>query len=186
MIRRPPRSTLFPYTTLFRSLRVGRNRHRAGLDVPRAHLLRRGTVRTRGGLVSVECGAGRRSPLAVAAARRERRAERGWPAASNLWRELDRGPAALHDCAGRYRKIRRGGQGVCIEDESGTAQYRGNEFGERPGGSIRGDAQLSCAWKPFRGHIRAVQPDPARDPTGWPVGQAGRVGIANPTVIFVV
>src|SRR5258705_10179701 len=24
MIRRPPRSTLFPYTTLFRSLRVGR------------------------------------------------------------------------------------------------------------------------------------------------------------------
>src|SRR2546430_12831865 len=28
MIRRPPRSTLFPYTTLFRSLiRSGRNRH---------------------------------------------------------------------------------------------------------------------------------------------------------------
>src|SRR5216684_7546970 len=26
MIRRPPRSTLFPYTTLFRSLRVARNR----------------------------------------------------------------------------------------------------------------------------------------------------------------
>src|SRR5689334_24332678 len=31
MIRRPPRSTLFPYTTLFRSLRahVRRNRHKA-------------------------------------------------------------------------------------------------------------------------------------------------------------
>src|SRR5688572_31003679 len=29
MIRRPPRSTLFPYTTLFRSLRAGRNRRGA-------------------------------------------------------------------------------------------------------------------------------------------------------------
>src|SRR5688572_31966508 len=28
MIRRPPRSTLFPYTTLFRSSRGGGNRHR--------------------------------------------------------------------------------------------------------------------------------------------------------------
>src|SRR4029434_11307642 len=28
MIRRPPRSTLFPYTTLFRSPRSGRPRHR--------------------------------------------------------------------------------------------------------------------------------------------------------------
>src|SRR2546426_4969495 len=27
MIRRPPRSTLFPYTTLFRSLRLGRRLH---------------------------------------------------------------------------------------------------------------------------------------------------------------
>src|SRR5687768_18056316 len=30
MLRRPPRSTLFPYTTLFRSLRVGQ-----GVDGPR-------------------------------------------------------------------------------------------------------------------------------------------------------
>src|SRR2546425_3092700 len=30
MIRRPPRSTLFPYTTLFRSLRHGRRRRRSG------------------------------------------------------------------------------------------------------------------------------------------------------------
>src|SRR2546425_4794907 len=29
MIRRPPRSTLFPYTTLFRSVRVRRMRHEA-------------------------------------------------------------------------------------------------------------------------------------------------------------
>src|SRR2546423_8776634 len=31
MIRRPPRSTLFPYTTLFRSKRAGDSRPRAGL-----------------------------------------------------------------------------------------------------------------------------------------------------------
>src|SRR5256885_10167392 len=37
MIRRPPRSTLFPYTTLFRSLDV-RSRF-AGLDVGRSLLL---------------------------------------------------------------------------------------------------------------------------------------------------
>src|SRR2546430_17389623 len=37
MIRRPPRSTLFPYTTLFRSRRHGprRDRHRAGRRDPR-------------------------------------------------------------------------------------------------------------------------------------------------------
>src|SRR5258708_18907437 len=35
MIRRPPRSTLFPYTTLFRSLAAhGRLRHRSLLDRP--------------------------------------------------------------------------------------------------------------------------------------------------------
>src|SRR3712207_7517264 len=33
MIRRPPRSTLFPYTTLFRSAAAGRRaRHRGGRD----------------------------------------------------------------------------------------------------------------------------------------------------------
>src|SRR5258707_2713591 len=30
MIRRPPRSTLFPYTTLFRSQRPGHRRHQQG------------------------------------------------------------------------------------------------------------------------------------------------------------
>src|SRR3712207_8553669 len=32
MIRRPPRSTLFPYTTLFRSLWVGHDRGGVGVD----------------------------------------------------------------------------------------------------------------------------------------------------------
>src|SRR3989441_2351035 len=38
MIRRPPRSTLFPYTTLFRSLRVGGVDDLAGAGRPQ-HLL---------------------------------------------------------------------------------------------------------------------------------------------------
>src|SRR2546428_2045847 len=33
MIRRPPRSTLFPYTTLFRSVEVQRRRHLRGSQV---------------------------------------------------------------------------------------------------------------------------------------------------------
>src|SRR3989454_9364082 len=56
MIRRPPRSTLFPYTTLFRSVRVdATDRSRVTSDVPRKalhllpvplhHLGRRGGVR---------------------------------------------------------------------------------------------------------------------------------------------
>src|SRR5687767_15508261 len=49
MIRRPPRSTLFPYTTLFRSHpRVDgaepRRRQRAAPDEPLLHLLPRGTA----------------------------------------------------------------------------------------------------------------------------------------------
>src|SRR2546422_4977960 len=32
MIRRPPRSTLFPYTTLFRSLRIGHDGGRVAVD----------------------------------------------------------------------------------------------------------------------------------------------------------
>src|SRR2546430_11525645 len=46
MIRRPPRSTLFPYTTLFRSLDVGRLRPRA--RGRRAVPLRRVDARVRG------------------------------------------------------------------------------------------------------------------------------------------
>src|SRR3712207_9534293 len=39
MIRRPPRSTLFPYTTLFRSVLVGVNLLREGLDLPEVTLV---------------------------------------------------------------------------------------------------------------------------------------------------
>src|SRR3712207_7146197 len=54
MIRRPPRSTLFPYTTLFRSglprlRRADRGpRARDGLHVPRARLRRRLATRPAG------------------------------------------------------------------------------------------------------------------------------------------
>src|SRR5687767_15686480 len=40
MIRRPPRSTLFPYTTLFRSADEGRDQVRAGFGA--RHRLRKG------------------------------------------------------------------------------------------------------------------------------------------------
>src|SRR2546426_6023828 len=41
MIRRPPRSTLFPYTTLFRSARLRSRRHRPDLDEAEAQLRQR-------------------------------------------------------------------------------------------------------------------------------------------------
>src|SRR3712207_8786154 len=49
MIRRPPRSTLFPYTTLFRSVaaRARREEHRGGVDV--LGLLVAGVGRRQGG-----------------------------------------------------------------------------------------------------------------------------------------
>src|SRR2546430_12830208 len=40
MIRRPPRSTLFPYTTLFRSIRKGLRHRFLQLIKTRAHLVR--------------------------------------------------------------------------------------------------------------------------------------------------
>src|SRR2546426_1844279 len=53
MIRRPPRSTLFPYTTLFRSRGVGRAGQRAapGADDPHRHwrATDRGSGDVRGG-----------------------------------------------------------------------------------------------------------------------------------------
>src|SRR3712207_7413152 len=51
MIRRPPRSTLFPYTTLFRSVGAGaggRTRLRAGAAPARGELVGAGTGRARG------------------------------------------------------------------------------------------------------------------------------------------
>src|SRR3712207_7744204 len=50
MIRRPPRSTLFPYTTLFRSLRRVGGARRRGLGLEgRAALLPEGRARPRRG-----------------------------------------------------------------------------------------------------------------------------------------
>src|SRR3712207_7994295 len=54
MIRRPPRSTLFPYTTLFRSQEAGRDR-RSDAAVLRGARRRRGGV-----LPSVACRPGTR------------------------------------------------------------------------------------------------------------------------------
>src|SRR3989454_5631450 len=44
MIRRPPRSTLFPYTTLFRSRRIGGHRLRRVVEQVEHHLLQRAAV----------------------------------------------------------------------------------------------------------------------------------------------
>src|SRR3712207_7978603 len=44
MIRRPPRSTLFPYTTLFRSRPVGRDRHVSPPEHKSANLWRAAPV----------------------------------------------------------------------------------------------------------------------------------------------
>src|SRR5256885_10675892 len=44
MIRRPPRSTLFPYTTLFRSLHGGRAVRKRGLHLPAQQALHAGAA----------------------------------------------------------------------------------------------------------------------------------------------
>src|SRR2546422_8230335 len=64
MIRRPPRSTLFPYTTLFRSQQLGRARSPRGAAFRRA---RHGSDRPRGAA---------RRPGAGAAVRRDRKSTR--------------------------------------------------------------------------------------------------------------
>src|SRR2546430_7591380 len=48
MIRRPPRSTLFPYTTLFRSQRRPRTRQRAAVDAADATAVPAGRDRHHG------------------------------------------------------------------------------------------------------------------------------------------
>src|SRR3712207_8949855 len=45
MIRRPPRSTLFPYTTLFRSVRCGGDRLAGGTASPRVTMPKSRTAR---------------------------------------------------------------------------------------------------------------------------------------------
>src|SRR2546430_9085071 len=47
MIRRPPRSTLFPYTTLFRSLKRLRNGHTRNTSCPSSHRVMRQELRRR-------------------------------------------------------------------------------------------------------------------------------------------
>src|SRR2546425_8893913 len=61
MIRRPPRSTLFPYTTLFRSLffRAGELRRSRPLCVRRGHADRQGEGNDSGGAGSEPCRARR-------------------------------------------------------------------------------------------------------------------------------
>src|SRR2546429_5074834 len=41
MIRRPPRSTLFPYTTLFRSPGIGHDQRDASIEIDAVHALHR-------------------------------------------------------------------------------------------------------------------------------------------------
>src|SRR3712207_7177399 len=66
MIRRPPRSTLFPYTTLFRSARVPR-RGAARLARPRGGRMAGGVVRGRGADRDLPAAAGRVRELALRA-----------------------------------------------------------------------------------------------------------------------
>src|SRR5687768_17823966 len=54
MIRRPPRSTLFPYTTLFRSRRLPE--HRIHVQRRRQHFCENARGRSRGGEVGEESG----------------------------------------------------------------------------------------------------------------------------------
>src|SRR2546422_3159942 len=73
MIRRPPRSTLFPYTTLFRSKRPGRpSRDRAR---PRDRATGGAAPRGAGGATRAG-GAGDRRPPAAAVVRPDRKSTR--------------------------------------------------------------------------------------------------------------
>src|SRR2546430_10444781 len=61
MIRRPPRSTLFPYTTLFRSRRPAALRRR-GVAAPRRVASRNALARARGGVLRPPARLGHNSP----------------------------------------------------------------------------------------------------------------------------
>src|SRR3712207_7418272 len=67
MIRRPPRSTLFPYTTLFRSARRADRRRRSDR---RVGAVPRGDGGLPGALAAVRLADPRRDPARVAAASR--------------------------------------------------------------------------------------------------------------------
>src|SRR2546430_6528483 len=68
MIRRPPRSTLFPYTTLFRSTLLRRRKDLAGLQLPLAEEFGCGQLRHR-------ADTGDRVDFAVLCADQDRRSE---------------------------------------------------------------------------------------------------------------
>src|SRR6266540_7386354 len=90
MIRRPPRSTLFPYTTLFRSVRGG-----AGRRVWRARTGRAGAAaRPRRDDAPLRRARGARLSVVAAPVRPRRRA--GEPRAVRLLPELPRAWAARH------------------------------------------------------------------------------------------
>src|SRR3712207_7952250 len=82
MIRRPPRSTLFPYTTLFRSAAI----HEAGLDGFSVHrLLQKSGVESH--IVD---------PASIAVPRRKRRAKSDRIDGETLLRTLDRKSTRLN------------------------------------------------------------------------------------------
>src|SRR3712207_8590163 len=77
MIRRPPRSTLFPYTTLFRSGDAARDLGRAGAGHAVSGVVVDEVVNVEDGLVAVGHAAGLADGAAGLAARRRRALEEG-------------------------------------------------------------------------------------------------------------
>src|SRR2546425_8981767 len=117
MIRRPPRSTLFPYTTLFRSIDADRRRHR--LRPPTARPPRDGGVPAR------------RRPLAasgVRAATAGRAHVRGAGAVPVAPQALRRGRPAL----GPARRRDRGGRAAASRTGSGAGGPAGAGGGGGP------------------------------------------------------
>src|SRR2546425_6795638 len=102
MIRRPPRSTLFPYTTLFRSSLGGRDR-RGGPLAAVALAARRAVDAARRGAGMVRTGARRLSPCPRVARGAPRLLSGGpWPpsVAVSIWSEW---PALAASIAARGR-----------------------------------------------------------------------------------
>src|SRR2546427_774500 len=162
MIRRPPRSTLFPYTTLFRS----RDAEAGGLgDIPRARRTRRapGVEATRRGRDSGLCGAVsrgrvrsgagphlRRGPARarVPGARGERRAQRAVrPAyrtartdrATRPARAAGRRGGSAGLCAGRVAAVRTPGRDWVPGHPRAS--------GDRGRGSARRDDRPGARWR---------------------------------------
>src|SRR3989442_7153336 len=72
MIRRPPRSTLFPYTTLFRSVALAQLQH--GFEVPQEPAAIAGVARAEGVHARRgDCQAGRRGVVGVSLDRKSTR-----------------------------------------------------------------------------------------------------------------